>query len=54
MAEVANLVAEAAAFAREAHAGRRRLSGEPYVAHAEAVAALEAVKAVTSVEYGIF
>ncbi|HUU56654.1 MAG TPA: hypothetical protein VMW93_04875 [bacterium] len=58
MAEVAHLVAEAAAFAREAREGQRRLSGEPYVAHAEAVAeavaALESVKAVTSVEYGVF
>jgi len=44
MVEVGNVVAEAAAFARDAHAGQRRLSGEPYVAHAEAVA--EAVAAL--------
>ncbi len=44
MLKVGNVVAEAAAFAREAHAGQRRLSGEPYVAHAEAVA--EAVAAL--------
>jgi len=58
MAEVGNVAAEAAAFAREAHEGQRRLSGEAYFEHAsgvaEAVAALESVKAVTSVEYGVF
>ena len=58
MVEVGNIAAEAAAFAREAHAGQRRLSGEPYFEHAEAVAeavaALESATAVTSVEYGVF
>jgi GTP pyrophosphokinase len=38
MVRVGSIVAEAAAFARRAHEGQRRLSGEPYVAHAEAVA----------------
>lgn len=54
MVEVGNIAAEAAAFAREAHAGQRRLSGEPYFEHASAVAALESATAVTSVEYGVF
>jgi guanosine-3',5'-bis(diphosphate) 3'-pyrophosphohydrolase len=44
MAGVGIIAAEAAAFARRVHDGQRRLSGEPYVAHAEAVA--EAVAAL--------